>query len=131
THGAGRQPARYRRSGAADGSRVAGPQPRREGERRMKLKWLVQAVALVTAAALLGGATRMNWDTEVVPTEFGHRIGNPNAKVKLVEYLSYTCPHCAEFARQGEAPIKLGYLAPGKVSIEIRHLVRDPIDLTV
>lgn len=97
----------------------------------MKLKWLVQAVALVTAAALLGGATRMNWDTEVVPTEFGHRIGNPNAKVKLVEYLSYTCPHCAEFARQGEAPIKLGYLAPGKVSIEIRHLVRDPIDLTV
>ena len=97
----------------------------------MKLTWLVQAAALVTAAALLGGATRMNWDTEVVATEFGHRIGNPDAKVKVVEYLSYTCPHCAEFARQGEAPIKLGYLAPGKINIEIRHLVRDPVDLTV
>ena len=97
----------------------------------MKLKRLVQAAALVATAALLGGATRVNWDAEVVATDFGHRIGNPDAKEKLVEYLSYTCPHCAEFARQGEAPIKLGYLAPGKINLEIRHLVRDPVDLTV
>jgi len=97
----------------------------------MKLKRLVQAMALVAAASLIGGATRLNWDAEVVATDFGHRIGNPDAKVKVVEYLSYTCPHCAEFARQGEAPIKLGYLAPGKINVEIRHLVRDPVDLTV
>lgn len=97
----------------------------------MKLKRLVQAATLVATAVLLSGATRANWDAEVVATDLGHRIGNPDAKVKVVEFLSYTCPHCAEFAREGEAPIKLGYLAPGKISVEVRHLVRDPVDLTV
>jgi protein-disulfide isomerase len=97
----------------------------------MKLGSLVSAVALVAGALLLGGANRMNWDTEVVETESGHRVGNPDAKVKLVEFFSYTCPHCGEFAQQGEAPINIAYLAPGKVSVEYRHLVRDPVDLTV
>lgn len=97
----------------------------------MKLKRLMQAAALAATAVLLSGATRANWETQVVATEYGHRIGNPEAKIKLVEFISYTCPHCAEFTRQSEAPIKVGYLAPGKVSVEIRHLVRDPVDLTV
>ena len=99
----------------------------------MKLRGVVQAVALVAAAALLGGAAgnRSNWDTVVAETDFGHRVGNPDAKVKLVEFFSYTCPHCAEFAQQGEGAIKIGYLAPGKVSVEYRHLIRDPVDLTV
>ena len=97
----------------------------------MTLKGIVQAVALVAAAALLGGATRSDWHTVVAKTELGHRLGNPDAKVKLVEFLSYTCPHCAEFAQEGQAALQLGYLAPGKISIEIRHLVRDPVDLTV
>ena len=97
----------------------------------MMVRRIVRTVALVAAAALLGGATRANWDTEVVATELGHRVGNPDAKVKLVEFFSYTCPHCAEFAQQGEGAIKLAYLAPGRISVEYRHLVRDPIDLTV
>jgi protein-disulfide isomerase len=102
----------------------------------MILRGIVQATLLVSAAAILGGAagsraTRVDWDSVVVETDLGHRIGNPEAKVQLVEFLSYTCPHCAEFAQQGEAPIKLAYLAPGKINVEIRHLIRDPIDLTV
>jgi protein-disulfide isomerase len=99
----------------------------------MTFRGIVQAALLVAAASLLGGAapTRSNWDTVVVETDYGHRIGNPDAKVKLVEFFSYTCPHCAEFARQGEGAIKLAYLAPGRVSVEYRHLIRDPVDLTV
>jgi len=99
----------------------------------MNLRAMVHGAVLIAAAALLGGAapTRSNWDTVVVETDFGHRVGNPDAKVKLVEFFSYTCPHCAEFAQQGEGAIKLGYLAPGKVSVEYRHLIRDPVDLTV
>ncbi len=94
------------------------------------------ALALAAAATMIVGATgtrqpRVNWDTVVAKTELGHRIGNPDAKVKVVEFLSYTCPHCAEFARASEGPIKLGYLAPGNINVEIRHLVRDPVDLTV
>ena len=30
-----------------------------------------------------------------------------------------------------EAPLKIGYVHSGKVSVEIRHMLRDPIDLTV
>ena len=97
----------------------------------MNLRGIVQAAVLVAAAALLGGATRANWDAEVVRTESGHRVGNPEAKVKLIEFFSYTCPHCAQFAREGEGALKLAYVAPGRLSIEYRHLIRDPVDLTV
>ena len=92
---------------------------------------MVRAALLVAAAVMLSGQTRNNWHNEVVETDFGHRVGNPDAKVKLIEFFSYTCPHCAEFAQQGEGVIKLAYLAPGRMSVEYRHLVRDPIDLTV
>ncbi|WP_375290942.1 DsbA family protein [Qipengyuania sp.] len=60
----------------------------------------------------------------------GHVLGNPEASAKLVEYMSYTCSHCADFARTGDAAIRGFYLPRGKVSYEIRHLLRDPIDLT-
>jgi len=97
----------------------------------MKVRGIVSAVALVAGAVLLGGATRMNWDATVVETDYGHRVGNPDAKVKLVEFFSYTCPHCGEFAQEGEAAIKVGYVLPGTVNVEYRHLIRDPVDLTV
>lgn len=96
----------------------------------MRLRRIVQATALIAAAVLTTGATRVNWDATVVETDGGHRIGNPEAKVKVTEFISYTCPHCAAFAREGEPRLKVGYLMEGKVSLEIRHLIRDPIDLT-
>lgn len=70
------------------------------------------------------------WATTVERKDHGHILGNPDAETKLVEYMSYTCSHCAEFARTGEAVIKLAVVPDGKVSFEIRHLLRDPIDLT-
>lgn len=76
-------------------------------------------------------APRANWNATVVQTPSGsHRVGNPNAPVKLVEYMSYTCSHCAEFEVEGVGPLRLGYVAPGKVSWELRHYIRDPIDGT-
>lgn len=53
--------------------------------------------------------------------------GNPAAKNVLVEYISYTCGHCAHFAADSEAPIK-PYIASGKVKVEYRSLLRDPFD---
>jgi protein-disulfide isomerase len=81
---------------------------------------------------MLSGQTNHNWNAAVVVTpDSAHRIGNPEAKVKLVEYVSYTCPHCAEFTREADDRIKLGYVMAGTVSLEVRHLIRDPVDLTV
>jgi protein-disulfide isomerase len=71
-----------------------------------------------------------NWLTTVsVSPSGGHLLGNPAAPVKLVEYISYTCPHCAHFQKQAEVAMRLAYLQPGKVQIEVRHLIRDPIDM--
>ena len=43
-----------------------------------------------------------DWSTMVSATpEGGFMMGNPNAKVKLIEFGSMTCGHCAEFEEQG------------------------------
>lgn len=90
---------------------------------------VLKALALAATAAMTISANG-NWNTTVVQTDAGHRIGNPEAKVKLVEFISYTCPHCARFAVEGEGPLKLAYIGTGKVNVEVRHIVRDPVDLT-
>jgi protein-disulfide isomerase len=101
----------------------------------MTIASIARAAALAVAAVLSIGAAAPkpsggNWLTAVVAIDGGHRIGNPAAKVKLVEFISYTCPHCAAFAKEGEAPLQVGYIATGKLSLEVRHLIRDPVDLT-
>jgi protein-disulfide isomerase len=62
-----------------------------------------------------------DWTQTVVETpEGGFRMGNPNAPVKLVEYGSLSCPHCAEFEEQGGPPLRDKYVKSGQVSWEFR-----------
>ncbi len=95
---------------------------------------------LAVAAIAAGGATAQqpkkksvaarDWSTHVVQAPSGaYLIGNPAAPVKLVEYLSYTCGHCAHFVAESKEPLKDGYVRRGSVRVEIRHAVRDPIDM--
>lgn len=70
-------------------------------------------------------------DTVTVTPEGGYMIGNPDAPLKLVEYASHTCSHCADFSATGKPVIKDKYVASGVVSFELRNLVRDPIDLSI
>lgn len=55
-------------------------------------------------------------------------VGNPAAKVKVVEYLSLTCPHCADLSTQSMPSLQRDYIAKGLVSFEVRHAVRDGYD---
>ena len=55
-------------------------------------------------------------------------LGNTKAKVRLVEYLSYSCPHCAHFNGESSAPLKANYVAKGNVAVEMRNAVRDRYD---
>lgn len=72
-----------------------------------------------------------NWSQVVNPTpQGGFMMGNPNAKVKLVEYGSMTCPHCREFDEKGVQPLISNYVKSGQVSWEFRNYVRDAFDLT-
>jgi protein-disulfide isomerase len=60
----------------------------------------------------------------------GFMMGNPNAKVKLVEYGSLTCPHCKAFDDEGVPTLIGKYVKSGQVGWEFRNYVRDPFDLT-
>ncbi len=72
-----------------------------------------------------------DWSTVVTQTaEGGFLMGNPNAAVKLVEFGSMTCPHCAEFDETALQPLTDKYVKSGRVSFEFRNYVRDPFDLT-
>lgn len=55
-------------------------------------------------------------------------IGNPAARVKLIEYLSLTCSHCADLSVSAMGPLQRDYIAKGLVSLEVRHAVRDGYD---
>jgi len=73
-----------------------------------------------------------DWSTVVTQTSAGgFLMGNPDAKVKLVEFASMTCPHCAEFDKTGVPPLVDKYLKGGQVSYEFRNYVRDPFDIAV
>lgn len=72
-----------------------------------------------------------DWATVVSETpEGGFVMGNPDAKVKLVEFGSMTCPHCAAFDETGLKPLIDNYVKKGLVSFEFRNFVRDPYDIT-
>ena len=71
-----------------------------------------------------------DWTQVVTQTpEGGFLMGNPNAKVKLIEFGSLTCPHCREFDETGVAPLMNTYVKSGQVSYEFRNYVRDAFDL--
>jgi protein-disulfide isomerase len=98
------------------------------------LKPFALALALTAGTAAVIAATpplRGNWIAKIVPTAAGgHLRGNPDAKVKLVEYVSYTCNHCAEFEKQSDAELLTGFIKDGQGSVEIRPFLRNKIDIT-
>ncbi|MFZ2996510.1 thioredoxin domain-containing protein [Sphingobium sp.] len=88
-------------------------------------------LALLALPAIVMAAPAANWVSRVVLSPIGgHAMGNPNAPTRLVEYVSYTCSHCAKFVGEASAPLKAQYVKGGKVNVEIRNAVRDKYDLT-
>lgn len=70
------------------------------------------------------------WATTVAATpDGGFVMGNPNAPIKLVEYGSLSCSHCAEFSEKATEVLKSKYVSTGKLSYEFRNYVRDPMDM--
>lgn len=61
----------------------------------------------------------------------GMRIGNPDAPVKIIEYASMTCPHCAAFHSNVLVPLEKSYIDSGQVYYEFRNYARDRMDLAV
>lgn len=90
----------------------------------MRLFFALFGLALLTAAAPAPKPV------PVTRTASGtYVLGSPAARVKLVEYASYTCSHCADFSTQSQAVLKGRMIASGSTSLEFRHMIRDRLDL--
>lgn len=93
-------------------------------------RFLLGALALMMIGSAPASARPVDWTTTVSLTpEGGYLVGNPEAKVKVIEYFSLTCSHCRHFAETGMPSLKKNYVAWGKVSVELRNFVLNPADM--
>lgn len=86
-------------------------------------------LAAAPAAAQAPAAPAVDWSQRVARTpEGGFRMGNPDAPLKLVEFLSLTCSHCATFSAEA-TPSLVEHVRSGRVSVEYRNYVLNHYDL--
>ena len=52
-------------------------------------------------------------------------IGNPDAAVTVIEYASFTCPHCASFHADNYKRLKKDYIDTGKINFVYRDVYFD------
>jgi len=97
--------------------------------RRTVLAALAAGAALALAAAdglaqRRAPPAQRDWTRMVVATaEGGFRMGNPAAPVKVIEYLSLACPHCASFHAESAGRLFPAYVRSGRVSVEYRNIL--------
>lgn len=104
------------------------------------LKSMIPALFALSAATSLeardqaaGGqasAAPRGWDNLAALTPEGFPVlGNQAAPVRLIEFISYTCPHCASYAAASERPLRTGLVRQGKVAVEMRPYFRNAVDV--
>ena len=54
-------------------------------------------------------------------------LGNPQAKVTVVEYASASCPHCARFNNEVFPAFKSKYIDTGKIHYVFREFLTPPV----
>ncbi len=89
-------------------------------------KTLASGLMALTLAFGLGGFASAQETAPATATEIkDFSIGNPDAKVKITEYASFTCPHCANFHDTVFKPLKADYIDTGKVHFTYREVYFD------
>lgn len=75
-------------------------------------------------------AATADWSRHYAVTpEGGFVVGNPKARIALVEYGSLTCSHCRHFAQTAVKPLMARYVRTGKASYEFRPLILNGVDI--
>lgn len=91
---------------------------------------LVALFALVLAGGLVFVLTKPPGQTvaeALAPKAGDIGFGNPTAPIKVIEYSSFDCPHCAEFAMTAMPRIKSEYIDTGKVYFVLRDSPRSDL----
>ncbi|MBN8842891.1 MAG: thioredoxin domain-containing protein [Sphingomonadales bacterium] len=81
------------------------------------------------AIAKVAAPAGKSWSQTVSKTaDGGYLMGNPDAPIKVLEFASLTCSHCADFSKESHEEIKRDFIDTGRVSLEVRNFIRDPLD---
>jgi protein-disulfide isomerase len=89
---------------------------------------MMKLAAVLLAFALPAMAQEATTPT-AAPVIADMALGPVDAKVTMIEYASYTCPHCAAFHETIFKPLKADYIDTGKVRFEFREFYRNKYDL--
>jgi protein-disulfide isomerase len=81
--------------------------------------------AVVLALGLGSAAIAQETAEAALPPVSYMAIGPADAKVTIVEYASFTCPHCASFHAAVFKDLKKDYIDTGKVRFEFREVYFD------
>lgn len=100
-------------------------------------KSILSSVAVVAIVAVSAGAWFLNRDAETVETSqiatedapvfdvVEMTLGNLDAAVQVIEYASYTCPHCANFHADQLPQIKANYIDTDLIGFTYREVYFD------
>ncbi len=86
---------------------------------------MINRRVLLAMTAALAASPVLAEGTEAAPAVKDFSIGDPNAPVKITEYASFTCPHCAHFHETVFGDLKRDYIDTGKVYFTLREVYFD------
>lgn len=84
---------------------------------------LVTGLGFAATPALAQTATEAPAAEAIVVPDM--TLGNPDSKVTLTEYASYTCPHCGTFHNTVFKELKRDYIDTGKINFVYREVFFD------
>ncbi len=77
------------------------------------------------ATELVGAANAQEAEEIDTSTITEMSMGNPEADVTVIEYASFTCPHCASFHAENFKKLKADYIDSGKINFVYREVYFD------
>lgn len=90
------------------------------------LATLALSAATLFAAACGGQEASTPGAVPVNPVLTDVVMGQASAPVEIIEYASFTCPHCRDFYKQDFPRLKANYIDTGKVKYVYRDFPTDP-----
>lgn len=85
-----------------------------------------QSADLVGAAFAQDAAQAADIDTSMIPDM---TLGNPDAPVTVIEYASFTCPHCANFHGGAFKQLRSDFIDTNKIKFVYREVYFDRFGL--
>lgn len=97
----------------------------------MNRRFFVAALASTALAGPLSLQTALAQNSDAVDTSrvLEMSIGNPDAEVTVIEYASFTCPHCRNFHEGPFKQLKADYIDTGKIHFIYREVYFDRFGL--